>query len=164
MIDKHFRARQLQRSKQLDVLPELLWLFIGLTLMIAYPPIESGFRIKRFKSVRPVSKICCVHAAAAYASSLLDRLIRQVTLAIESIQFNGGKLMAELDAPANNTALGCLRCVQSPKYNGCVKRANAGDLSIGAVNAELPTSSDTITPIGRVSHQTTIANQCLLLR
>ena len=116
--------------------------------------IEAGFCVKEFKAVCPVSKLCYMRAysraTAACASKFLDHLIRQAPFDIESVQVDGGsEFMAEFETACQRRGIELFVLPpRSPKYNGCVERANAagryefhqfydGELSVGALNVEL---------------------------
>ncbi len=116
--------------------------------------IEAGFAVKEFKAVCPVSKLCYMRAysraTAACASTFLDHLIRQAPFDIESVQVDGGsEFMAEFETACQRRGIALFVLPpRSPKYNGCVERANAagrcefhqscdGELSVGALNVEL---------------------------
>ncbi len=129
--------------------------------------IEAGFCVKEFKAVCPVSKLCCMRAysraTAACASTFLDRLIRQAPFDIESVQVDGGsEFMAEFETACQRRGIALFVLPpRSPKYNGCVERANAagryefhqfyaGELSVGALNVELAKFERSATPTGRI--------------
>ena len=99
--------------------------------------IEAGFPVKGSEAVCPVSK-------------LLDRLIRQAPFDIGPVQVDGGsEFMAEFETACQRRGIALFVLPpRSPKYNGCVERANAvsryefhqfyaGELSVGALNVEL---------------------------
>ncbi len=70
--------------------------------------IDTGFAVKEFKAMCPVSKLCCMRACsraiATCASAFLDRLIRQAPFDIESVQVDGGsEFMAEFDLSSCET-------------------------------------------------------------
>ncbi len=116
--------------------------------------IDAGFAVKESEAVCPVSKLCCMRAysraTAACASTFLDRLIRQAPFDIESVQVDGGsESAAEFETACQRRGIELFVLPpRSPKYNGCVERANAagryefhqfyaGELSVGALNVEL---------------------------
>ncbi len=129
--------------------------------------IEAGFCVKEFKAVCPVSKLCYMRAysraTAACASKFLDHLIRQAPFDIESVQVDGGsEFMAEFETACQQRGIALFVLPpRSPKYNGCVERANAvsryefhqfyaGELSVGALNVELAEFERSATPIARI--------------
>ena len=116
--------------------------------------IEAGFSVKEFKAVCPISKLCYMRAysraTATCASKLLDHLIRQAPFNLDSVQVDGGsKFMAEFETACQRRGIELFALPpKSPKYSGCVERANAagrcefhqscaGEPGVGALNVEL---------------------------
>ena len=120
------------------------------TMTVNFP----GFTVKEFKAVCPVTGFAVMRAysraTARNAKRFLEVLRQETPFEIASIQVDGGsEFMREFEDACADLAIPLhVLPPRSPKYNGCVERANGtsraefynryeGELTIAAVNEDL---------------------------